>query len=609
MEIVGMKSMKRFLITTALEETWLVDQPTLFLGEWCRLYSRKELWSEMNAEILSYHWDDRDKFHSDYLYLGVFYERVLSDLAIRLNQIHGVEHSLRYWRILIGPWLAYFIQALFDRWLSIEEAINHFEITGTIILSRNEDELVPNDMTHMVELMLGDEWNHHIYAAILERFGNVPFIRKSRVNQPAVLKKSKSGLKHKISTILSSLTSRFVRERDVFLISTYLPSFSEFRLYLRFLQIPQRWRSINPVQVSVELTQRKWKVGDQGQTEFEKFVFAMIPKQIPTLYLEGYQQLVEQARCSPWPSRPNVVYSANALLHDTVSMAYTAEKVEQGTPLVYGQHGGSYGMAQFMWAEDHERRIAEKYLTWGWTAVGGAETLPIGVVKKIKRRNGASSKARTDLLLILATLPRYTFRLDSDVGANQMLKYISDCLQFGNSIMGSDAYSALRVRLHSTEYGWGEKARWAFGHPKARLDNGLRPIWDLVENSRLVVLTYNSTGYLEFFAAGVPTIIFWDMETRPVRNSAIPYFEELKRVGVFHETPESAAVYVNKIWDDVDAWWSSAEVQEVLTRFKEQYCYCPDNLLDRVEIVLRDAIADSENIKPLANTTKQNSQT
>ena len=43
--------MKRFLITTALEETWRDDEPVLFLGEWCRLYSRKDRWSKIDAEI------------------------------------------------------------------------------------------------------------------------------------------------------------------------------------------------------------------------------------------------------------------------------------------------------------------------------------------------------------------------------------------------------------------------------------------------------------------------------------------------------------------------------------------------------------------------------
>ena len=53
--------MKRLLVSTALEETWRDDEPVLFLGEWCRRYSRKERWSKMDAEVLPYHWDDRKK--------------------------------------------------------------------------------------------------------------------------------------------------------------------------------------------------------------------------------------------------------------------------------------------------------------------------------------------------------------------------------------------------------------------------------------------------------------------------------------------------------------------------------------------------------------------
>ncbi|HQT25710.1 MAG TPA: hypothetical protein PLK99_03830, partial [Burkholderiales bacterium] len=87
--------MKRFLITTALEETWKDDGPVLFLGEWCMLHERRDRWSAMNAEVLPYHWDDRKKLHDDYLYLKEFHERLLKDLACQLNRIHGLDHSLR----------------------------------------------------------------------------------------------------------------------------------------------------------------------------------------------------------------------------------------------------------------------------------------------------------------------------------------------------------------------------------------------------------------------------------------------------------------------------------------------------------------------------------
>ena len=96
---------ERHLITTADERTWLKDKPALFLGEWCRLFNRKKIWQYMDAVVAPYHWDNRNKIVKDYDFIQKVYEEQLKELRLRLNQIHGVDHSLRYWRILIGPWL------------------------------------------------------------------------------------------------------------------------------------------------------------------------------------------------------------------------------------------------------------------------------------------------------------------------------------------------------------------------------------------------------------------------------------------------------------------------------------------------------------------------
>jgi len=169
----------RFLITTSLEETWQDGEPVLFLGEWCRLYSSKDRWAAMDAEVLPYHWDDRTKLYSDYQYLQEFYERLLPDLAAQMNQIHSVDHGVRYWRILIGPWLGYFTQMLFDRWTSIQQAATRHALSGTVVLTGQEETLAPNDMADFSRLFVGDEWNHHIYAAILQGFTAVPCTKRA----------------------------------------------------------------------------------------------------------------------------------------------------------------------------------------------------------------------------------------------------------------------------------------------------------------------------------------------------------------------------------------------------------------------------------------------
>ena len=79
-------------------------------------------------------------------------------------------------------------------------------------------------------------------------------------------------------------------------------------------------------------------------------------------------------------------------------------------------------------------------------------------------------------------------------------------------------------------------------------------IRNLIKKSRLFISTYNATTYLESMAWNVPTIIFWDENCWELKEEAKPYFELLKSVGIFHNSPESAAKHMTNIWDNVDDW-------------------------------------------------------
>ena len=106
---------ERFLITTADQRTWKLGTPILFLGSWCKLFSDKELWKRQDTSTLEYHWDDRHQVIRDHEYLNTLYENLLESLTKSLNSIHDVDYKSDYWRILIGPWLYYFSQTIFDR--------------------------------------------------------------------------------------------------------------------------------------------------------------------------------------------------------------------------------------------------------------------------------------------------------------------------------------------------------------------------------------------------------------------------------------------------------------------------------------------------------------
>jgi putative transferase (TIGR04331 family) len=591
--------MKYFLITTALEETWRDDVPALFIGEWCRLFSRKQRWAAMNAEVLPYHWDDQDKFTNDYQYLRELYERVLEHLASQLNQIHDVSHGLRYWRMLVGPWLAYFIQMLFDRWCSIQQAASAHELSETIVITGNEESMVPNDLLHLNELMVTDEWNHHIYSTILQQYTRIPVVRRARSEstQPRITRDSivaRRTRKAQLASWYSAVASYLTRDQDAFFIQTSLPFYDELRLHYRFKQIPLRWSTVPPVRVAVDSRQREWVLSCTSHSAFETCALALIPKQIPTLYVEGYKNLIEQTHRLRWPKCPRLIFTSTALFNDAVSTAYIAEKVEQGARLAYGQHGGFYGIGKFSWFEEHEIAVAHCFLSWGWSDQLHPKVRPVGMLKgtySSKRSSKRAANSKANILLVLVSQNRYGCRLDSDPKSSQLLNRIDDAFLFADSLPIS-IRDRLLVRLFRYEYGWKHSWRWRERYPSVRVDSGLSRMKDLLRNTRLAVYTYNSTGYLETFASDLPTIVFWDPVASPVRQSAIPYFEDLKQAGIFHETPESAARHVAAIWDDVDGWWSSPAVRAALKRFSARYCHCPDDLLDQLESVLRSAMAE-----------------
>ena len=114
--------MLNFLATTALEEFWDHTQPMLFLGEWCRLYHRKAAWEKPGNEVLPDPYNSRAEEYEQYT-LGV-YEKILPIIAEGLNRIHGTQHSLRYWQIVIGSFLVWYIQTLYHRFLHLKQAYN-----------------------------------------------------------------------------------------------------------------------------------------------------------------------------------------------------------------------------------------------------------------------------------------------------------------------------------------------------------------------------------------------------------------------------------------------------------------------------------------------------
>jgi len=236
-----------FLVTTALEETWPEDsQSILFLGEWCRLYSRRHHWTNLDSTVLPYHWDDRLELYEDYKYLREFIELLLTELTGELNKLHDVCHSTRYWRILVGPWLTMFVPIIYDRWKCVNLALDNFSISETRVHEELNLDYIPQSMEHFSNLFKSELWNHAVYASILKflEFKKITYINNTGsishrlVGCPSVKKNIVARIKER----LCNFTTRFSRNDTYFIISTYLSNVDNIKLQLKLGQFPVMYR-------------------------------------------------------------------------------------------------------------------------------------------------------------------------------------------------------------------------------------------------------------------------------------------------------------------------------------------------------------------------------
>lgn len=571
--------MKRFLITTEDERSWKFDRPVLFLGEWCRLFERKHIWEAMDAIVARpYGLPDKEK---NLAYVQQLAGRLLQEVAEALNVFHHTQHGLRYWHIVIGPWLQRYVATIFNRYHALEQVLIEQDIAGTVVFDLPDYQLATNDSLSLIRASHDPMWNHVLYSRILDfleravdlRVGSCAIERSPGRRHEIAAQGAAQGAAHQFglrqrfrNAVLNTLT-KFRKKNDAFILNSYLPFFQEICLQLSLGQVPQVWKSkkVNHVPADA-MVRRKFFIDTEGYAGFELFVRHQLREMIPTCYLEGYGLLLEQVKSQPWPSEPKFIFTSNNFEFDEVFEVWAASMAEQGVPYFTGQHGNNYGtrLGCQNWPE---LVTCDRFFTWGWTN-GATKNIP-AFVFNIASRKLKPKKTTGGLLLVELVVPPRVVPEDSFYLFGE---YQEDQFRFAEALPAS-IQQQLTVRLYRgyKNFPWGDEQRWNSRNPNIRLDTGGGSIQDAMANSRLVVFSYDSTGLLENLALNIPTMCFWRGGLDHLLPGAKPYFELLRGAGIIIDTPEAAAELVSLRWENVDEWWESNEVQEARKLFCARY--------------------------------------
>lgn len=563
------------LVTTALEKTWGKNEEILFLGDWCKLYKRKNAWKERISYTLMDPWSDRGSRFNAYQYTQDLYQETINELADYLNRIHGVSYPVRYWKILCGPWLRLFINSLYHKWECIDVVVKRGDSVKTICLNINDEQIVPNDMKEFEALMVSDEWNHYHFSKIIDEFGlphevlsfDTPELMEIKIQSYIKTNKLK-----KFIEVLYNFSMKVVnRPTSIFISKPYLSKFSTLLLAIKLRSMPRL--SLNSGGIKKYrhhgVMRNQAVVENLDCTGFKKFLNRIIVSHIPRNYLEGYATLQQAVGSQGWPERPPTILTAVDHFSDDIFKCYAANKIISGSKLKIICHGGG-GKMKYSDFQMHDLDICDDYFTWGWSEYWIDKCTKGFFVKNFFKKR-VKNTGQHLLLHIMLSEYRYSKFISASPSYEQFVNtYLDNQIKFLNNILSKIKQDTI-TKLHfdyenSIEERINENC---VGVHYAQMGEDY---YKLLQNSKLVVATYNCTTFVESIAFNIPTIIFWDLDHWELTVSAIPFFDKLQECGVFHTSAESAALMVNQVWDDVDKWWQSEEVKHACGEFRSWFC-------------------------------------
>ena len=545
--------MASFFIATAESEHWPLEGTLLFANGWL-LPNSEAPPDKTNVQISLIFEEKRELFELT----KTIYESSLDEITSILNTYHSTSKSKKYWEIIVGIWLRMFIESVATRTV-IVQSILKIDRESKIVVSPN---LLPSNAPQSLQDFHVDlktiAWNACVYNNIFE-------ILNGKRQQHTFVKIPRE-------MIASTARKRF---GPGYVSSTYLPRLQELLLALKLGSIPRGIKQIQlPVTKSDErIRALKLNTSNDGNT-IENVVSSLALRYMPHSYLEGFSILLDRISHEYPKKPPSSIFTANRHLYDDAFNIWVAEMTEQGSKLVLAQHGGHFGTSRFpSFAERHELSVADRYLTWGWSSspvCTKAFVLTQAGVKPRKKSGGTKLVVVTDHVW---SHPR-SFFLDLAESGNY-LPFMSQIVQsLGHSVR---ANTVLRIHHGHDETGSPQDVWWKVQTPKVKQDDGKVPFPTLLPDAKLILTSHNGTTFPETISAGIPTIIAWDESFVALRPETEHVFLSLEQAGVFHRTPESAASFINSIWDDVDGWWSSPATLEARKHFTDQYARTVSN--------------------------------
>lgn len=580
------------LISSKFNNYSNAQKNSIMLGHWCAAYEPgKKL---KKYKILDHPWIDRYKFEDDYYKIENIYENSLKTISKILNKEFDLNYSLKFWRILIGPWLHCFTGLLYEKWILLNKLKKRNKKIKLFYYNFDKKKFITKNFKDHILLSTTDEWNDYLLLEIIKNseFKNhITFVNKKyEKNKIFGIKKNfkakEANLKDSMSKLYSALFGFIKRNQSVVMFDTYLGKNKNIYLFLKNFQFAKAFYPINftPSEPNMEKRKNIAKLINYKSSIKNFFTYNALIN-LPTEYFEDFQNIKKNFEKLNLPKKPKVIFTANGLYQDSIQSRYTAESIESGAKLLIAQHGGKYGHFKVSFTDSHEMNISDFFISWGWKKNNNKKIKNLGIVKNyfpiLRKENNDTS--RELLLFLMENKSRYIKYLTSDSGTGKYYDYYYNfCPNFIKEL-NNKLRCRLVVKTVNAIYGWNEIPFLKSKFSSINSVNGTGSYNKLVNKSKLVICSYLSTSFLETLAANVPSILILSDSTNMFNKETLKLLKILKNEHIYFTNYKAGADFINNNWHNVNQWWEDKNTQKAKNIFVEKFSKKNENLATDIQ--------------------------
>ncbi len=566
---------RREFIISPDKKYWDKNKPVLFAGDWCLDPTEREIWDHLDYKILQSNVFNTKENLKQIDICDEIYEKLLKELSIQLNEINKVNWSVRSWRITIGPWLERYVAIINNRLNLLKKAKENYTISFKNV-QFEDTSLISLDLLDFTDKANSHEWNEKLIRRLDQLFTYKSFSSDFLDKNPIQIKffEKKGLIKlifEKIKIFLNFFWRFFplTKKNNFLLHKIYIGNFFlSFKLFLKLKNFPVKFffneeRVFKSFDIKIR---NKLKINYNLEDINEKIIRYLLKESLPTLYLEGFKDMMHKVKRSHLPTNIKKIFTCNCW-SDIVFKFWIAENINNGAKLYYGQHGSGYGMLKEHNATKHELKICDRFLTWGWTdkKISKNKITPCVSFPIIKEKI-FQIKKKNDILLIPGPMDFYLFK--NELKKPNLIYKDLDNLNFFIKNTNSIIYRNLAFKAHPMENR--RKKEFSYfdymkkSHPKVKLYKTSYELNKAIQNSKISIFFYLATPFLTNITLNKPSIFIYPNNFKEmISDEYLPIFQKLEEAKITTHNPIALADFINEKFNSIDEWWQNEKIQRV----------------------------------------------